>query len=82
MYYLRTEDKLEVDLVVELENKISLIEIKSSATITPSSTTSIIRAQRDLGEIVQNSILISNSDQVFEMKGGLIHLPAQRVLSN
>ena len=35
MYYLRSRDGLEVDLLIELGDKLHLFEIKSSMTITP-----------------------------------------------
>src|SRR4030042_214849 len=43
VYYLRTRDGLEVDLVVELGQKLHLFEIKSSMTIFPRHASSLLR---------------------------------------
>lgn len=63
LYYLRTRDGLEIDLVIETKQKLHLFEIKSSATITPQHALSLSRAKRELEEIVQSASIISNSVQ-------------------
>lgn len=62
LYYLRTPDKLEVDLVIELENKLNLIEIKSAQTIYPKFGTSLLRLKRDLKEKTGTIMFFSNTE--------------------
>lgn len=76
MYYLRTQDGLEVDLIIELENKLNLIEIKSTATIKPEHAASLVRAKRDLGDVINKIIIISRASDKFTFKGDINHLPA------
>lgn len=82
MYYLRTQDKLEIDLIVELENKLNLIEIKSGATIKPEHASSLIKAKRDLGNKINEAFIISNSEKKFELSNGIINIPAKSILAN
>ena len=82
LYYFRTEDKLEVDLIIELENKLNLIEIKSVATIKPQHSTSLIRAKRGLGQMVDKAILISNSSESFALPNGVINIPSNSILES
>lgn len=82
MYYLRTQDKLEVDLIIEMENKLNLIEIKSNETITPNHAVSIVRAKRDLKDWIDKTLIISNSKDKFELSHGIMNIPASLILSN
>ncbi len=82
MYYLRTQDKLEIDLVVELENKLNLVEIKSGATIKPEHASSLIKIKRDLGDKIDKTFIISNSEEKFELSGGIVNIPAKLMLAN
>lgn len=82
IYYLRTQDKLEVDLIVELEDKLNLIEIKSSSTIKPEHAISINKAKQDLGKKAGKAIIISNSHEGFELLNGVTNIPASQILTN
>jgi len=61
MYFLRTRDGLEVDLILENNGQVDLVEIKSTATIRPIHASSLIKAQKIFGKQVNQSYLISNS---------------------
>ncbi len=65
LFYLRTQDGLEIDLVIEIAGKLNLIEIKSSATITPDHSTSLVRLQHELKKQVEKALIISNSPNKF-----------------
>jgi len=65
MYYLRTRDGLEIDLVIETEGELNLIEIKSSSTIRPEHASSLLKIKHDLGNLVTRNIIISNSQKSF-----------------
>lgn len=67
MYYLRTYGGLEVDLLLELEGRLHLFEIKSSATIVPKHATSLQRARNDLGDTVASSNIISRAPRAFRL---------------
>ena len=61
MYYLKTRDSLEVDLVLEESQKLHLFEIKSSSTITLKHAQSLLKARRDFGTLVKSASIISQS---------------------
>ncbi len=82
MYYLRTQDKLEIDLVVELSNKLNLIEIKSSSTIRPEHSSSIVKIKRDLEDNINKTFIISNSQDKFELPNGVTNIPARLIFEN
>lgn len=65
MYYFRTRDGLEIDLVIEAEGKLNLIEIKSSSTIRPEHSSSLLKIRHDLENLVTKSLIISNSPKSF-----------------
>jgi hypothetical protein len=59
LYYLKTRDGLEVDLLLEENLKLHLLEIKSCATIIPKHATALKRARHDLGELIASTAIIS-----------------------
>lgn len=73
IYYLHTRDGLEIDMVIEIEGKLNLIEIKSSSTIRPEHTSSLLKAKHDLKNLVKQSFLISNSPKSFTLPGGIFN---------
>lgn len=68
VYYFRTRDGLEIDLVIEINQKLYLFEIKSSMTITSNHASSLLRAKKDLGKIVESLNIISLSSGNFSLK--------------
>lgn len=67
IYYLRTRDGLEVDLVIEQNQKLDLFEIKSSATINSNHASSLLRAKRDFTDVVNSINIISNANETFNL---------------
>ena len=65
LYYIRTKDGLEVDLVMEINQKLHLFEIKSAATITRHHVSSLMRAKKDFGALVESASIISQSLEDF-----------------
>ena len=65
MYYIRTQDGLEVDLVIEDARKLHLFEIKSSMTISPKHASSLLRLNNDLPEKIAQAAIISRSEENF-----------------
>lgn len=80
LYYLRTQDGLEVDLVIELNQKLNFCEIKSGATITPGHASSLLRAKRDLGNLVQTSCIISCAHHSFPLQKDIYNYRWQDIL--
>ena len=81
MYYLRTRDGMEVDLVLEISQKLHLFEIKSTATITPHHAASLLRAVNDLGTLVESASLISCSENSFPLKNKINNYRWHDILS-
>lgn len=81
LYYLRTRDGLEIDLVIEINQKLYLFEIKSNATIMPRYASSLLRAKRDIGTSVQSMGIISQSHQSFHLHRDVYNYSWQDVLS-
>jgi len=69
MYYLKTRDGLEVDLVLEDSQKLHLFEIKSSSTITLKHANSLLKAKRDFGSLVKSASVISQSQSALLGRG-------------
>jgi len=80
MYYLRTRDGLEVDLVVELGEKLHLFEIKSAMTIFPKHASSLLKISSDLKSSVKISAIISTSPDNFQVKNGIYNYNWKHIL--
>ena len=81
MYYLRSRDGLEVDLVVERGGKLYLFEIKSASTITSYHISSLRRIIKDLGSKVRSAGVISCSPDNFVVKDGIVNYSWKHILS-
>ncbi len=73
LYYLRTRDGLEVDLILEIGGALHLVEIKSGATILPRHASSLLRARSTLGDIVESTSLISRTRESFQVRRGVFN---------
>jgi len=71
LFYLRSRDGLEVDLVIESGQKLHMLEIKSSMTIWPKHASSLSRIQNDLKSISGNSAIVSLARGNFPVKNGI-----------
>lgn len=81
LYYLRTRDGLEVDLVLEVDGLLHLFEIRSSATITPKHASSVRRARNDLGDIVSSANLISRAPESYRLPDKVYSHTWQEILA-
>ncbi|MGB9701090.1 MAG: ATP-binding protein [Thermodesulfobacteriota bacterium] len=81
MYYLRTRDGLEVDLVIELGQKLHLFEIKAAMTILPKHAASLLKIRRDLGSIVKSSALISATEESFPLTREIYNYSWKEILA-
>jgi len=80
MYYLRTRDGLEVDLVLELGQKLYLFEIKSAMTILPKHASSLSRIASELKSAVGTSTVISTSSDNFHLTRGIDNYSWKNIL--
>ena len=71
MYYLRTRDGLEIDLVIEMGQKLHLFEIKSTMTLVPKHAASLVRAVGDLGHCVKTADILHAGRKSFRLKKGI-----------
>lgn len=69
LYYIRTRDGLEIDLVLEISQKLHLMEVKSSATITPKHAHGLIKLKNELGKLIKSSSVISQADNFSIIRG-------------
>ncbi len=79
LFYLRTKDNLEIDLVIENAQKLYLFEIKSAGTITPNHAVSLKRAKRDIPDVKQAAI-ISAAKETFLLVDGIYNYRWQDIL--
>jgi hypothetical protein len=82
MYYLRTRDGLEIDLVLEIGQKLYLFEIKSAATITPKHASSLLKIAHESKSLVKTAAVISRSSTNFLLKNKIINYNWSNILSN
>ena len=73
LYYLRTRDGLEIDLVIELGQKLHMFEVKSAMTVWPKHADSLARIMNDLGTSVRTAGIISRARGGFPLKSGICH---------
>mgnify|MGYP005833571555 CR=1 FL=1 len=80
MYYLRTRDGLEVDLVLELGQNLHLFEIKAGMTILPKHASSLLRISGEFKSMVETSAVISASQENFHITGGICNYSWKNIL--
>jgi len=80
MYYLRTRDGLEIDLVLELGQKLSLFEVKSTMTAWPKQADSLGRLMSGLKSPVQTAGVISRAASSFSLKKDIYHFNWKDIL--
>lgn len=80
MYYLRSRDGLEVDLVIEHAGKMHLFEIKSTMTVVPLHASSLMKLRRDLKSAVATSGIISATEDNFFISDNIANYGWNNVL--
>ena len=81
MYYMRTRDGLEIDLLIEFGGKLYLFEIKSSMTVTPKFAEPLRRALADLRTRARQATLVSRCNDMFSLGPKILHRSWQGVLA-
>ena len=80
MYYLRTRDGLEIDLLLEFGQKVSLFEVKSSMTAWPRHANSLGRLISGLKSPVQTAGVITRAAGAFPLRKGIDHYNLKDIL--
>ncbi len=81
MYYLRTRDGLEIDLVIEMAGYLYLYEIKSSMTILPKHATSLKRMANEFGSTIKEASIISRSNDDFLLLDPIFNYSWKKILN-
>jgi predicted AAA+ superfamily ATPase len=81
LYYLRTRDGLEVDLVIESRQKLHLFEIKSAMTIWPKHASSLLRMKNELKDSVAAGAVISMAARDFPLADGIYNHGWEKTLA-
>lgn len=72
LYYWRSHDGLEVDLILILNGRIYPVEIKQTATPTPKHTAPLDAFKRIAGESCESSLLVCTIEKQRQLPGGTI----------
>jgi predicted AAA+ superfamily ATPase len=81
LYYLRTRDGLEIDVVIELGGDLHLFEIKSAVTILPKHAASILRIINDLNSSIKTASIVSRSPNNFRLKRQVYNYNWENILA-
>ncbi len=81
LYYLRSRDGLEIDLVIEQGGKLHLFEIKSTMTILPKHALSLSKMMAGLGSDVASAGIISAGEENFVIKENIINYGWKNILT-
>lgn len=81
MYYLRTRDDLEIDLIIELGGKLHFFEIKSSMTITPKHASQLQQIINTLGDKVKTGGIISCSNDNYALMSNIHNYSWSKILA-
>lgn len=73
LYYLRTPDELEIDLVIEAGGKLHLLEIKSTQTIFAKHASSLLKTKKDLGDLIDTLAIVSNTERSSPQPHGVLN---------
>lgn len=73
LYYLRTRDGLEVDLVIESAGHLFLFEIKSSMTMTPKFAEPLRKVLSDPKARAKQATIISQTEEAFSFGPKILH---------
>jgi len=80
VYYLRTRDGLEVDLVVEWGQKLHLFEIKAMMTILPKHAIPLLRASAGIKKSIGHTALITLTPDNFPLRKGVCNYSWKNLL--
>ena len=80
VYYWRTTDNAEVDLVIEHRNRLVAVEIKTTMRPAPSDWRHLERFVLEYADTCQGAVLLCGGDEVYEVADRVFVVPWWRVL--
>jgi hypothetical protein len=78
---LRSRDGLEVDLVLEVGQRLHLFEMKTAMTITPRHASSLLKMSKELKSRVETGAVISRAKGKFRLTGKIMSYNWEDVLA-
>lgn len=75
LFYWRTADGIEVDLVVEHKGQLIPIEVKSSASVRPRDAKNLIEFRKEYKKESRRGLLIYDGNEVVEIVPGILAVP-------
>ena len=75
LWYWRSRDGWEVDLLVELRGKLHPVEIKTTATPRPGQAESVVRWQSLAGDKAGKGLLVTQTEEVSALVPGVRVIP-------
>jgi len=69
LYYWRSKNGLEVDLIVDRNGRLHPIEIKATATLLPGHAEALLKWRQLAGTAAQGGMIVADIDQPFGFKG-------------
>jgi len=73
--YLRTAGGLEIDLLLESQDRVLALEIKSRSTVSGRDATPFTRARHHLGERLAGGLVVHRGQQVVELAESVFAIP-------
>jgi hypothetical protein len=69
LYFWRSRGGIEVDLLVDRNNRLSPVEVKATATVLPGHTDSLNRWRELAGNQASEGVIVSMTREPFNLKG-------------
>lgn len=69
LYYWRSKNGVEVDMIVDRNGKLFPIEIKSTSTLLPGHAESLRKWQSLAGDLATDGLIVANSSETVSLKG-------------
>ena len=80
VYYWRTTDNAEVDVVIEHRNRLVAVEIKTTTRPAPSDWRHLERFVVEYADTCQGALVLCDADEVYEVANRVFVVPWWRVL--
>ena len=79
--YLRTRDGLEIDMLLEVGNKLHLFEIKSAMTVVPKHAAGLTRAIREISPKPASASIISQTKNNYSLSKNIVNYNWENLLA-
>ena len=79
LYFWRTSNGVEVDLLIQWQAKLLAVEIKSTATPAPHLKQSIVKMKKDLEQIISKAFVVHSGDIMLPLGDDVLAVPFGRL---